>query len=78
VEEVESFSIQEVAALDPLTLTLRQCRAVIREINKGLAKEDRIRQKINGKDVPTDWLRVQIARQLEAHSASVMALEEAS
>jgi hypothetical protein len=51
---------------------------VIREINKGLAKEDRIRQKINGKDVPTDWLRVQIARQLEAHSASVMALEEAS
>ncbi len=78
VEEVESFSIQEVAALDPLTLTLRQCRVVIREINKGLAKVDRIRQKINGKDAPTDWLRVQIARQLEAQSASVMALEEAS
>jgi len=78
VEEVESFSIQEVATFDPLTLTLRQCRAVIREINKGLAKEDRIRQKINGKDAPTDWLRVQIARQLEAQSASVMALEEAS
>jgi hypothetical protein len=78
VEEVESFSLQEVAALDPLTLTLRQCRAVIREINKGLPKEDRIRQKINGKDAPTDWLRVQIARQLEAQPASVMALEEAS
>jgi hypothetical protein len=78
VEEVESFSIQEVATLDPRTLTLRQCRAVIREINKGLPKEDRIRQKINGKDAPTDWLRVQIARQLEAQPASAMVLEEVS
>jgi hypothetical protein len=61
--------------LDPSTLTLRQCRAVIREINKGLPKEDRIRQKINGKDAPTDWLRVQIARHLETQPASAMALE---
>jgi len=57
---------------DPSTLTLRQCRAVIREINKGLPKVDRIRQKINGKDAPTDWLRVQIARHLEAQPASTM------
>jgi hypothetical protein len=61
--------------LYPSTLTLRQCRAVIREINKGLPKEDRIRQKINGKDAPTDWLRVQIARQLEAQPANAMAEE---
>jgi hypothetical protein len=45
---------------------------VIREINKGLPKLDRIRQKINGKDAPTDWLRVQIARYLEAQPASTM------
>jgi hypothetical protein len=61
--------------LDPSTLTLRQCRAVIREINKGLPKEDRIRQKINGKDAPADWLRIQIAHHLEAQPASAMALE---
>jgi len=48
--------------LEPSKLTLRQCRAVIREINKGLPKLDRIRQKINGKDAPADWLRGQIAR----------------
>jgi hypothetical protein len=51
---------------------------VIREINKGLPKPDRIRQKINGKDAPADWLRIQIARQLEAQPASAMALEEVS
>jgi hypothetical protein len=56
------------SALDPSKLTLRQCRAVIREINKGLAKQDRIRQKINGKDAPSDWLRGQIARYLEIHA----------
>jgi hypothetical protein len=62
--------------LDPSKLTLRQCRAVIREINKGLPKQDRIRQKINGKDAPADWLRGQIARYLETHPAEVMAMEE--
>jgi hypothetical protein len=46
---------------------------VIREINKGLPKEERIRQKINGKDAPTDWLRGQIARYLEAQPATAMA-----
>jgi hypothetical protein len=61
--------------LDPSTLTLRQCRAVIREINKGLPKQDRIRQKINGLDAPADWLRSQIARQLEAQPATAIALE---
>lgn len=62
--------------LDPSKLTLRQCRAVIREINKGLAKQDRIRQKINGKDAPSDWLRGQIARYLETHADEAMAMEE--
>jgi len=64
--------------LDPSTLTLRQCRAVIREINKGLPKEDRIRQKINGKDAPIDWLRIQIARHLEAQGGTAITLEEVS
>jgi hypothetical protein len=62
--------------LDPSKLTLRQCRAVIREINLGLPKQDRIRQKINGKDAPADWLRVQIARHLETHPDEVTAMEE--
>jgi hypothetical protein len=62
--------------LDPSKLTLRQCRAVIREINKGLPKQDRIRQKINGKDAPTDWLRVQIAHHLEVQPASSLTLLE--
>jgi hypothetical protein len=61
---------------DPSKLTLRQCRAVIREINKGLPKLDRIRQKINGKDAPADWLRSQIARHLETHPSIAMAVEE--
>jgi hypothetical protein len=46
---------------------------VIREINKGLPKEDRIRQKINGKDAPVDWLLLQIARHLEEKPAAAMA-----
>jgi len=50
---------------------------VIREINKGLAKQDRIRQKINGKDAPVKWLRGQIACYLEAHPDFIMAVEEA-
>jgi hypothetical protein len=62
--------------LDPSKLTLRQCRAVIREINKGLPKQDRIRQKINGLDAPADWLRSQIVRYLEAHPSIAIAVEE--
>jgi hypothetical protein len=61
---------------DPSKLTLRQCRAVIREINKGLPKLDRIRQKINGKDAPADWLRSQVARYLEAHPTFAITVEE--
>jgi hypothetical protein len=75
VEAVEKEPLREVTTQDTSKLTLRQCRAVIREINKGLPKEDRIRQKINGKDAPTDWLRGQIARYLEAQPATAMALE---
>jgi len=62
--------------LDPSKLTLRQCRAVIPEINKSLPKQDRIRQKINSKDAPADWLRGQIARHLETHPDFVIAMEE--
>jgi len=61
VKAVESEPVKAVGTLNPSKLTLRQCRAVIREINKGLPKQDRIRQKINGKDAPADWLRSQIA-----------------
>lgn len=63
---------------DPSKLTLRQCRAVIREINKDLPKLDRIRQKINGKDAPADWLRSQIARHLETQKAPAITLEQVS
>ncbi len=75
VEAVEKEPLREVATQDTSKLTLRQCRAVIREINKGLPKVDRIRQKINGKDAPADWLRIQIAHHLEAQPTSAMALE---
>lgn len=76
VADADSQRLLKVGTLDPSPLTLRQCRAVIREINKGLPKEDRIRQKINGKDAPTDWLRGQIARYLEIHPAKTLAVEE--
>jgi hypothetical protein len=67
--------LREVTTQDTSKLTLRQCRAVIREINKGLPKEDRIRQKINGKDAPVDWLLLQIARHLEEKPGTAIALE---
>ncbi|HEY9653295.1 MAG TPA: hypothetical protein V6C95_21730 [Coleofasciculaceae cyanobacterium] len=76
VAAVESKSVKAVGTLNHSKLTLRQCRAVIREINKGLPKLDRIRQKLNGKDAPADWLRSQIARYLEAHPTFVTAMEE--
>ena len=76
VVDADSQRLLKVGTLDPSTLTLRQCRAVIREINQGLPKEDRIRQKINGKDAPTDWLRGQIARYLEIHPAKANAVVE--
>jgi len=62
VVSVDSQRLLDVGTQDTSKLTLRQCRAVIREINKSLPKEDRIRQKINGKDAPINWLRSQIAR----------------
>lgn len=76
VVDADSQRLLKVWTLDPSTLTLRQCRAAIREINKGLPKADRIRQKINGKDAPTDWLRGQIARYLEVHPARANSVEE--
>jgi hypothetical protein len=76
VAAVESKSVKAVGTLNHSKLTLRQCRAVIREINKGLPKLGRIRQKINGKDAPADWLRTQIARYLEAHPTFAITVEE--
>jgi hypothetical protein len=76
VEAAEPEPLRTVSTLNFEKLTLRQCRAVIREINKGLPKADRIRQKINGKDAPVGWLRGQITRYLETHPAAVMAMEE--
>ncbi|HEY9651508.1 MAG TPA: hypothetical protein V6C95_12645 [Coleofasciculaceae cyanobacterium] len=78
LKAVESESVKAVGTLNPSKLTVRQCRAVIREINKGLPKQDRIRQKINGKDAPADWLRSQIARHLETHPATAITLEQVS
>jgi hypothetical protein len=76
VKVVEPEPLKIANTLNEEKLTLRQCRAVIREINKGLPKLDRIRQKINGKDAPADWLRGQIARYLETHPHETMAMEE--
>ncbi|MBD0364270.1 MAG: hypothetical protein ICV55_16120 [Coleofasciculus sp. C3-bin4] len=76
VKVVEPEPLKIANTLNLEKLTLRQCRAVIREINKGLPKQDRIRQKINGKDAPVDWLRSQITRYLETHPVEAMAMEE--
>jgi hypothetical protein len=76
VLDADSKLLLNIGTLDPSGLTLRQCRAVIREINKGLPKSDRIRQKINGKDAPINWLRGQIARYLEVHPARANSVEE--
>ncbi len=76
VVEADDKLLLNIGTLDSSKLTLRQCRAVIRFINQDLPKEDRIRQKINGKDAPANWLRGQIARYLEAHPAQTMAFEE--
>jgi hypothetical protein len=76
VKTVESEPLKTASTLNYEKLTLRQCRAVIREINLSIPRADRIRQKINGKDAPADWLRGQIARYLEAHPTFVMTMEE--
>jgi hypothetical protein len=52
-------------AIDFTTLSLRQCRAIIKEINKELPRTERIRQKVNRKDQPLSWLRSQIKKRLE-------------
>ncbi|NES95464.1 MAG: hypothetical protein F6K32_09560 [Desertifilum sp. SIO1I2] len=57
-------------------LTLRQCRAVIRSLNARLPKSDRIRLKINGKDAPTSWLRLQIKQHLENRQQQVAPILE--
>lgn len=57
-------------------LTLRQCRAVIRSLNTTLPKSDRIRLKINGKDAPTAWLRLQIRKHLEDKQEQIVPIIE--
>lgn len=57
-------------------LTLRQCRAVIRSLNTTLPKSDRIRLKINGKDAPTAWLRLQIRKHLEHKQQQIVPIIE--
>jgi hypothetical protein len=73
---VEPEPLNTANTLNEEKLTLRQCRDVIREINKSLPKADRIRQKINGKDASVGWLRGQITRYLENNPAAVIAMEE--
>ena len=58
------------------SLTLRQCRTVIRALNSTLPKSDRIRLKLNKKDAPTDWLKAQIKKQLENQPQQVSPIIE--
>ena len=56
----ESETLSFLSTLDIDHLPLRECRKVIRLINAHLPKQERIRQKIKGKDAPVAWLRKQI------------------
>ncbi|MEG4243634.1 hypothetical protein QUA51_13095 [Microcoleus sp. Pol10_D6] len=58
------------------SLTLRQCRTVIRALNSTLSKSDSIRLKLNKKDAPTDWLKTQIKKQLENQPQQVSLIIE--
>lgn len=58
------------------SLTLRQCRTVIRALNSTLSKSDPIRLKLNKKDAPTDWLKTQIKKQLENQPQQVSLIIE--
>jgi hypothetical protein len=67
VASVESSVEVQSTSLDVDSLSLRELRQVIRALNEGLAKNDpqRIRQKVNKKDAPLDWLKSQVKTRLK-------------
>src|SRR4028119_160649 len=58
------------------SLTLRQCRTVIRALNSTLPRSEHIRLKLNKKDVPADSLKFQIKKQFEHRPQQVVSLIE--
>jgi hypothetical protein len=57
-------------------LSLRQCRTVIRALNSTLPRSNRIRLKLNKKDVPVDSLKFQIKKHFEHRPQQVVSLME--
>jgi len=64
-KELRCVKTEYEPAIDFTALSLRQCRAIIKEINKELPRTERIRQKVNRKNQPLSWLRSQIKKRLE-------------
>lgn len=58
------------------SLSLRQCRTVIRALNSTLPRSDRIRLKLNKKDVPVASLKFQIKKHFEHRPQQVVSLME--
>jgi len=58
------------------SLTLRQCRTVIRALNSTLPRSEHIRLKLNKKDVPADSLKFQIKKHFEHRPQQVVFLIE--
>jgi hypothetical protein len=58
------------------SLTLRQCRTVIRGLNSTLPRSEHIRLKLNKKDVPADSLKFQIQKHFEHRPQQVVSLIE--
>ena len=58
------------------SLTLRQCRTVIRALNSTLPRIEHIRLKLNKKDVPADSLKFQIKKHFEHRPQQVVSLIE--
>jgi len=58
------------------SLTLRQCRTVIRALNSTLPRSEHIRLKLNKKDVPADSLKFQIQKHFEHRPQQVVSLIE--
>ena len=58
------------------SLTLRQCRTVIRALNSTLPRSEHIRVKLNKKDVPADSLKFQIKKHFEHRPQQVVSLIE--
>ncbi|MEG4232887.1 hypothetical protein QUA40_12360 [Microcoleus sp. Pol11C3] len=58
------------------SLTLRQCRTVIRALNSTLPRSEHIRLKLNKKDVPADSLKFQIKKHVEHRPQQFVSLIE--